>query len=109
MENLELQEIIEMYQQANEERWFTNGDGLVGAVENSDELRNLFIMEFLEEDEEIEYVVTDKKNEDEFVIIHREELLKLIFTGLLEITYIDFYDEEVDAKWGNKPVRIEYL
>lgn len=63
---------------------------------------------FLEEDEDIEYVVTNVDDEEDFKIVDRAELLESIHSGNLKIEYVDHWDFSLGIL-DNKPVRVEYF
>lgn len=68
----------------------------------------MFVEFFLEKDEDIKYVVTNEDNEEDFSIIHREELVNSINNKKLKIEYVE-HGEFSLAILDNKSVRIEYF
>lgn len=68
----------------------------------------MFVNCFLEEDEDIKYVVANEEDSEDFLIVDREELVKLIHNGKLKIEYVE-HEEFSLGVLDNTPVRIEYF
>lgn len=63
---------------------------------------------FLEDDEDINYVVINVDNEEEFVIVNREGLLEVIHNKNLKIEYVE-HSEFCLGILNGQAVRIEYM
>lgn len=67
----------------------------------------MFKRHFLEDDEEINYVITNEENE-KFRIVDRVGLVNLIHNGNLKIEYVEHGEFSLGILNG-KAVRIEYM
>ena len=97
----------ELIKEVNQEKWFINEDGLAGSTDELG-IKELFLDEFVEEDEDIKYVLITSDNVEEDQLVRREEIIRLIESGSLKIEYVEMYDHAIGTL-DNKSVRIEYL
>lgn len=63
---------------------------------------------FLEDDEQIKYVIVPTEEVKDITILHKEELLELLDSRSLKLEYVEHWDFGLGLL-GGQAVRVEYL